>query len=206
MGFVYQARFVGTCNMERGMKPNRLGRRAFVKTAGTAVGGMMLVPGCTSSVGRWRFLANAEATVVEAIAEQIIPSDQDAGARDANVVNYIDRQLAGVFKKHQETYRRGIAGVQQTSNIMFQGDFESLEWPQQTEVLKTLESGEAQGSIWETVSARSFFELIRNHTMQGFYGSPRHGGNRGFVSFRMIGIDYPRIVGQNRYKMFPGKS
>jgi gluconate 2-dehydrogenase gamma chain len=42
--------------------------------------------------------------------------------------------------------------------------------------------------------------------MQGFYGSPRHGGNRGFVSFRMIGIDYPRIVGQNRYKVFPGKS
>jgi gluconate 2-dehydrogenase gamma chain len=188
------------------MKPNEFGRRAFVKTAGTAVGGMILVPGCTRSVGQWRFFADAEATVVKAIAEQIIPADQDAGARDANVVNYIDRQLASVFEKHQEIYRRGIAGVQQTSNMVFEDDFESLEWPQQTEVLKTLENGEAEGSIWETVSARSFFELVRDHTMQGFYGSPRHGGNRGFVSFRMIGIDYPRIVGQNRYKMFPGKS
>jgi len=188
------------------MSPSQFGRRAFVKATGTAVGGMILVPGCTSSIGKWRFFADAEATVVEAIAEQIIPADQDAGARDANVVSYIDRQLASVFRKHQETYRSGVAGVQQTSNIMFEEDFESLEWPQQAEVLKTLENEEAEGSIWETLSARSFFELIRNHTMQGFYGSPRHGGNRDLVSFRMIGIDYPRVVGQNRYRIFPGKS
>jgi len=188
------------------MKPNELGRRAFVKATGTAVGGMMLVPGCTSSAGSWRFFADEEATVIAAIAEQIIPADQDAGARDANVVRYIDRQLASVFREHQEAYRSGIAGVQQTSNTMFEGDFESLEWSQQTEVLKALENGEAEGSIWETVSPRSFFELIRDHTMQGFYGSPRHGGNRGYVSFRMVGFDYPRIVGQNRYRMFPGKS
>jgi gluconate 2-dehydrogenase gamma chain len=186
--------------------PNDVGRRAFVKAAGAAVGGMMVAPACTRSVGRWRFLSDAEATVVEAIAEQIVPADQDAGARDANVVNYIDKQLADFFARHQDTYRTGIAGIQQTSNIMFAGDFESLEWPQQTEVLRALETGEAEGSIWETESARSFFELIRDHTMQGFYGSPRHGGNQGFVSFRMIGIDYPRIVGQNRYKMFPGQS
>jgi gluconate 2-dehydrogenase gamma chain len=188
------------------MKSNEFGRRTFVKVAGTAVGSMILVPGCAPSIGKWHFFADAEATVIEAIAEQIIPADQDAGAREANVVTYIDRQLASVFEEHQQIYHRGIAGVQQTSTIMFEGDFESLEWAQQTEVLKTLENGEAAGSVWEAVSARSFFELVRDHTMQGFYGSPRHGGNRGFASFRMIGIDYPRIVGQNRYKMFPGKS
>lgn len=186
------------------MTPNEIGRRAFVKAAGTAVGGIILVPACAPSVGRWRFLTDAEATVVEAIAEQIIPADHDAGARDANVVNYIDRQLAGVFAEHQDTYRHGVVGIQETSNLMFNGDFESLEWEQQTEVLRSLENGEARGGIWETESARSFFELVRSHTMQGFYGSPRHGGNRRFVSFRMIGIDYPRIVGQNRYRMFPG--
>ncbi len=188
------------------MTPSDVGRRAFVKAAGTAVGGMLAIPACAPAVGMWRFLTNAEARVVQAIAEQVIPADQDAGAGDADVVNYIDRQLAGVFARHQETYRKGIVGIQQTSAIMFDGDFETLEWPQQTEVLRTLENGEAEGVIWETESAQSFFELIRDQTMQGFYGSPRHGGNRGFVSFRMIGIDYPRIVGQNRYKMFPGRS
>lgn len=188
------------------MKHREFGRRTFVKAAGTAVGGMILVPGCAPSIGKWRFFTDAEATVVEAMAEQIVPADQDPGARDTDVVNYIDRQLASVFEEHQAIYSDGIAGVQQTSNIMFDSDFELLEWAQQTEVLTALEDGEAPGRIWETMSARSFFELVRDHTMQGFYGSPRHGGNRGFASFRMVGIDYPRIVGQNRYRMFPGKS
>jgi gluconate 2-dehydrogenase gamma chain len=188
------------------MTPHEIGRRAFVKAAGTAAGGIILLPACASSSRRWRFLTDAEGTVVEAIAEQIIPADQDAGARDADVVNYIDLQLTGVFAEHQEAYRTGIVGVQQTSTVMFGGGFETLEWGHQTDVLQALERGEAPGDTWETTSARSFFELIRDHTMQGFYGSPRHGGNRRFASFRMIGIDYPRIVGQNRYKTFPGET
>jgi gluconate 2-dehydrogenase gamma chain len=187
------------------MTPNHIDRRVFVKAAGTAVGGMILAPACAPSPRNWRFFTDAEATVVDAIVEQIIPADQDAGARQASVVTYIDRQLAGVFRRHQETYRKGIAGVQETSDIMFDRNFESLEWAQQTEVLRSLEGGEAPGTIWETEPARSFFELIRDHSMQGFYGSPRHGGNRGFVSFRMIGMDYPRIVGQNRYEVAPGR-
>jgi gluconate 2-dehydrogenase gamma chain len=166
---------------------------------------MVLLPACAPSGRSWRFFSGAEAMVVDAVAEQIIPADQDAGARDANVVNYIDRQLVGPFETHQPTYRTGIVGVQQTSHALFGSNFETLEWARQTEVLRALERGDPPGAVWENASSRSFFELIRDHTMQGFYGSPRHGGNRGFVSFDMIGIDYPRIVGQNRYRMFPGK-
>ena len=186
------------------MAPEHIGRRTFVKAAGAAVGSAVVLPACASPAPGWRFLTTAEATVVEAIAEQIVPADENAGAREAGVVNYIDRQLTGPFEEHQHTYRRGIAGVQQAADAMFGGRFESLRWAQQTAVLRAVERDDAPGDIWESTSAPSFFELIRDHTMQGFYGSPRHGGNRGFVSFRMIGLDYPRIVGQNRYKMFPG--
>jgi len=35
--------------------------------------------------------------------------------------------------------------------------------------------------------------------MQGFYGSPRHGGNRNYASYKMMGLEYPRLIGQNRY-------
>jgi gluconate 2-dehydrogenase gamma chain len=188
------------------MTPDDIGRRAFVKVTGTAVGGLLLAPACTASPGKWRFFADAEATVIDAVAEQIIPADQHAGARAAGVVDFIDRQLAGVFHAHQVTYRNGIAGIQQTSQLMFGRAFEALEWPHQTDVLRSLERGDAPGVTWETESPQSFFELVRDHVMQGFYGSPRHGGNRGFASFRMIGIDYPRIVGQNRYGVAPGQS
>lgn len=188
------------------MKHDKCDRRKFLKITGVAIGGMALTPGCAPSFGKWRFFTEAEAAVVEAITEQIIPADQDAGAKEANVINYIDKQLIGFFAKHQDAYREGVLGVQQTSKMMHGSHFEMLEWAQQTEVLKALESGKAKGEIWENESSREFFELIRTHTLQGFYGSPRHGGNRRFASFRMIGIDYPRIVGQNRYNMFPGKS
>jgi gluconate 2-dehydrogenase gamma chain len=180
-------------------------RREFMKIAGASAGSAILVSACAQNLGRWRFFTEAEAVVVEAISEQIIPADEDAGAKEANVINFIDKQLAGVFAKHQEIYRLGITGVQQTSRLMFGSSFETLAWEQQTEVLKAMEAGEAQGEIWQTESAQRFFGLIRDHTMQGFYGSPRHGGNRRFVSFKMLDLDHPRIVGQNRYNVFPGK-
>jgi gluconate 2-dehydrogenase gamma chain len=83
---------------------------------------------------------------------------------------------------------------------MFGAGFEALNWASQTAVLEALESGKAKGRSWESQSSRAFFQLIRDHTMQGFYGSPRHGGNRDYLSYKMLGIDYPQIIGQNRYK------
>jgi gluconate 2-dehydrogenase gamma chain len=32
----------------------------------------------------------------------------------------------------------------------------------------------------------------------GFYGSPRHGGNKDYISYRMLGLDYPLIIGRNK--------
>ncbi len=189
----------------RVMKDDELSRRDFIKIAGAGAGGGILLAGCSVAPRGWRFFTEAEALVVEAIAEQIIPADDFPGAREANVINYIDRQLDSVFRKHQDTYRSGVEGVQQTSRLMAGGPFESLPWDRQTDVLRALESGDAEGSVWEALSSRMFFNLVRDHTMQGFYGSPRHGGNRRFASFRMLELDYPRIYGQNRYRIFPGK-
>lgn len=179
-------------------------RRDFIKIAGVGVGGSLLATGCMTPIGPWRFFTEAEAVVIDAIAEQIIPGDEEAGAREAGVINFIDKQLAGVFARHQTTYREGVVGVQQTSRILFGDAFEALAWEPQTDVLRALEAGVAEGDVWERVSAQAFFGLVRDHTMQGFYGSPRHGGNRHFASFKMLGLNYPRIYGQNRYKVFPG--
>ena len=46
---------------------------------------------------------------------------------------------------------------------------------------------------------KPFFDLVRNHTMQGYYGSPRHGGNRDAVSWRMLGLDEPPLRGRAQY-------
>lgn len=170
--------------------PAKISRRRFVKAVAVGLGGTVLVRAQGAAPARWRFFSEAEARLVDAICEQIIPADQDPGAHDAGVVNFIDKQLVGPYRRHQKTYRDGLVRVDEVSKEMFGREFLTVTAPQQIDVLKALEAGKA----------RSFFRLIRDHTMQGFYGGPQHGGNRGYASYKMLGIDYPQIIGQNRYR------
>ena len=182
------------------MQRVRYPRRRFIQNIAAAAVGASVLPACSRQTGSWRFLTDAEALLVDAISEQIIPTDQDPGAIQAGVTNFIDRQLVGVHQRYQQSYRTGLIGIQETSQAMFNSPFEQLAWNDQTAVLKALESGKAQGTTWRDRSSRAFFELIRDHTQQGFYGSPRHGGNRDYISYRMLQLDYPQIVSQNRYR------
>lgn len=187
-------------------------RRACLKIMAAAVGGTAAGVGGALSVGHlgrapegpWRVLTPEEARLVEAVAEQIIPSDRDPGAKEAGVVNYIDRQLDGPYKRFVEKYRTGLRFLSQTCQAQFGKPFEALSWPEQTRVLEALESGKVPKEIWTGLSSRDFFSLIRDHSMQGFYGSPRHGGNRNYVSYKMLGLEYPRVIGQNRYPVTAG--
>jgi gluconate 2-dehydrogenase gamma chain len=51
---------------------------------------------------------------------------------------------------------------------------------------------------------RDFFELVRGHTLEGYYGSPRHGGNRDAVSWRMLGLPEPPPLGRAQYDLRKG--
>ncbi len=48
---------------------------------------------------------------------------------------------------------------------------------------------------------RWFFDLVRGHTLEGYYGSPRHGGNRDAVSWRMLGLAEPPVRGRAQYDL-----
>jgi hypothetical protein len=68
----------------------------------------LFVSGCGLPQRRWRFFSDDEAALVEAVTEQIIPADQDPGAKEAGVVYFIDKQLAGRYAKHQEAFRIAV--------------------------------------------------------------------------------------------------
>ena len=55
--------------------------------------------------------------------------------------------------------------------------FVRLSADQQDQVLTALEKQRSP-----------FFSLLIEHTMEGFYGDPRHGGNRDRVGWKMIGF------------------
>ncbi len=161
-------------------------RRTFVAAGLSAVAAGTTLS-CGGNQSRWRFFTEEEARTVDAICEQIIPADRDPGASEARVVNYIDLQLTRHFKKHQQTYRRGIAGVEAASRKKFGKRFVGLASEQQVEILSDAEE-----------NSKPFFELILAHTRQGFYGDPRHGGNYTRVSWKMLGLPFPPIRGRER--------
>lgn len=177
-----------------------LHRRDFIKSASLAFGSILLFPSCLKQNSTYRFFTPEEALCIITFCEQIIPKDESPGATDAGVIYYIDRQLSGVFHYDQETYRIGIKNLQAYCSKKYGKTFESVIFNEQTKILKALESNQLKDTEWTQGKPSDFFNLILSHTMQGFYGSPIHGGNKNYMSFEMLRIDYPLVIGQNRYR------
>jgi gluconate 2-dehydrogenase gamma chain len=196
IGLVQNVNFVTINFKPKAMKSNR---REFVKHLGLAFGSVMFVPACAGYNSVWRFFTEAEAKTILAFTEQIIPADQDPGATDANVINFIDKQLTGPYTRFQELYRKGIPAIENSSKKLYQKAFYELEPAIQTAFMVQMEKGELPKEVWGETNQQSFFRLVLDHTMQGFYGSPRHGGNKNYVSYKMMRLDYPHVIGQNRY-------
>ncbi len=184
-----------------------INRRDFLKrmglVVGGAVGGAVLLPACDfgrgASGGAFRSLTPGVASCLGAMCDQIIPADDWPGATEAGVLDYIDKQTTVRFRQDKEVYENGIESLQAYCNDTFGTGFERLEDAVQYKVMQDMEAGRLPESYWEGADQRRLFELVRSRTMQGFYGPPRHGGNKNFVSYRMMRLDYPLVVGQNRY-------
>ncbi|HEY3372947.1 MAG TPA: gluconate 2-dehydrogenase subunit 3 family protein [Prolixibacteraceae bacterium] len=178
-------------------KPNR---RDFIKSASLAFGSILLLPSCLKQNNIYRFFTPEEAKCIIAFCEQIIPKDESPGATDAGVIFYIDRQLSGVFDYDQDTYRNGIKNLQSYCKGKYSKTFESLAPEVQVKLLTAMESNQINEPEWPEGKPADFFNRVLSHTMQGFYGSPIHGGNKDYMSFEMLRIDYPLVIGQNRYR------
>jgi len=178
---------------------DRVTRRKFIQVATAAAAGSMVC--CANRKSPWRFFTLDEAQTADAICERLIPADRDPGASDAGVVNFLDTQLMGPYKRFRASYRQGLKGIDGTSRQMYGRRFTDLDAEKQDAVLTKLERGAAEGEAWKEISSKDFFALILGHTMQGYYGDPRHGGNRGRASWKMLGLPYPPIRGRLHYDL-----
>ena len=126
---------------------------------------------------RFETLDPATAGEIEAITSQIIPSDGSPGAREAGVIYFIDRALGTWEANKVEVYRKGIEDLQTLRRGMFPGSAS----------LSALSDNQLKGLI-AAIEKSAFFELLRTHTVLGFYGAPSHGGNRGGAGWAHIGL------------------
>lgn len=170
-----------------------LTRRRFV--AAGAAGSVAAAMGCAAVMrrGGWEFFSDAQAAALGAICDQIVPADDYPSATQAGVLVYIDRQLVRHFRRYRNAYAQGLAQAEDLCRKRFGRGLAEAAPKEQMQVANALEQ-----------QAPEFFELVRNHTLQGYYGAPRHGGNRDAVSWRMLGLDVPPLRGSAQYDLRKG--
>ena len=174
--------------------PYAVDRRGFLRTGATAAAAT--VAACGKPTSRWRTLTEDEARTLAAACDQIVPPDQDPGAAEAGAVEFVDRQLATRRRKDLPLWRAGLRGLDATARRRHVQALAELPLEAQTAVLQDVEKGAVEASDWTGVEPASFFSLLRSHAMMSFYGDPRHGGNKGRVSWRMLGVPDPPIRGR----------
>ena len=174
--------------------PYAVDRRAFLKTGATAAAATAVA--CAAPKGRWRVLSEDEARTLGAACDCIVPPDEDPGAVQAGVVSFVDRQLATRQKKALGEWRAGLRGLDAAARRLQGKPFADLPVESQRALLADVEKGHGEKADWGDVDPVRFFRRLREHTMMGFYGDPRHGGNRDRVSWRMLRVPDPPIRGR----------
>jgi len=128
-----------------------------------------------SGSGKFVYFDAATAADVEALTAEIIPADENPGAKEAGVVYFIDRALTTFDKENQPAYKTGMAALNRKRLEMFPGSAScaALTSSQRIELLKSEER-------------TPFFQVLRTHTIYGFLSDPSYGGNHDGVGYRTM--------------------
>jgi gluconate 2-dehydrogenase gamma chain len=141
-----------------------------------------------------RFFTAEEARTVQAACARIFPGDESGpGATEAGVVIYIDRQLAGPYGRDKYRYTRPPF-VESVPEHGYQGKATPQEIYR--EGLKPLQNfaGLApaeQDARLRAIETTMFFRMLRQHTVEGMFSDPLHGGNAGLIGWQLIGYPGP---------------
>jgi gluconate 2-dehydrogenase gamma chain len=127
--------------------------------------------------GRFVVFTAEQASDVQAIAAEIIPTDSTPGATEAHVVYFIDRALSTFAKSLLPMYVDGLKMLQAKTQELF---------PAATR-FSTLESADRQ-KVLLAIEKTEFFENVREDTIAGFLSDPKYGGNANQIGWKHIGF------------------
>lgn len=166
-------------------------RRSFLRTSCGAVGGSWLAlsfPGLLAIAeaastaqqagAAFLHLSAAEAAGLEAIAARIIPSDETPGAREAGVIHFIDQALGGFLADDAGELRAGLVSLDALASARVDGRRFVDLGPEEQDAL--------MGQIEDT----PFFELMHFLTVAGMFALPKHGGNRDYLGWQLLGLSH----------------
>jgi hypothetical protein len=127
------------------------------------------------------FFNPEEAHRLAAVAERIIPQAERSPDLRVPVAPFIDETLAKNetegFREpdmpwHQEAWRLGLVGIEETSQALYKRPFVELDDSQQDSVLVCIEKGAPPGQTWKQVPARKFFQQLVEQVATVYYAHP----------------------------------
>lgn len=173
-------------------------RRQFCEHALLGVGACIALPGlaCRShparprpapvesgaSLAPSRTLSAAAFATLSAVCERLLPRDQDPGATNLGVPTYIDGMVATPeLASVREMLLKVLPIFDKESRKRFGGKaFPEVTPGEQDIVLDSWQHG--------SESRQHSFDVILSLTLEGAFGDPKYGGNKGGRGFSMIGF------------------
>jgi hypothetical protein len=132
-------------------------------------------------------LSEKRLALLRAVLERIIPADDFAGACAAGVDEYVIRLLRTDGESELPAIRDGLDGLEAEAQARTGKGFCELAEREQDDLLKLIEAGDVKAA-WGPPPGTWFMRVVAM-AMEGYYSDPGNGGNRGEVSWKMIGYD-----------------
>ncbi|WP_052091416.1 gluconate 2-dehydrogenase subunit 3 family protein [Modestobacter caceresii] len=128
-----------------------------------------------------RFFSPAEAELLDAVVERLIPQPDRAPDHRVIITPFLDQLLfdddTDGFRKDgmpwdQEVWRQAVVGIDQTSVARHGRGFVALDAREQDDVLSEVQSGEAQGAVWQELSSAAVFDKVVQEVVSVYYAHP----------------------------------
>ena len=174
------------------MLDESLGRRAFLAASGAAFASAWLAATPASLRASLRHAARAaagspppfetltpeEAADIDAIAAQLIPTDDLPGAREAGALHFIDHSLATWAADQRPAFTAGLRDLNRELNARWPGAGPFANLPPERQI-----------ALLQAVEGTPFFQSMRFATVAATFADPSWGGNRDKVGWRILGFD-----------------
>ena len=130
-----------------------------------------------------RFFTDAEAGTLDAVVERIVPQPERGPEGRVPITPWIDEKLQEDQRDGyryeglpapRETWRLGLAGIDETARLLFDGQpFADLDPCAQDSVLGRLQRGDPPGETWRRLPAARFFtDVICVTVVKIYYAHP----------------------------------
>ena len=129
--------------------------------------------------------STSQLATLHSLMDRIIPPDQDVGAWEAGVGDYLTRQLNGDLRAELPTYQAGLEALDVEAQAGAQTSFAALPAAEQDALLHRIEAGKVTHA-W-SIDPAQFFQMVVQHVAEGYYSDPGNGGNRNGAAWQMIG-------------------